>query len=240
MDRQNFYCLSFLIFVAALAGCTTPGYDARFAACEAEAQKRYPVRYEERTVRRSRAVQVPSGRVTCNKYVDQTGNSRTECTEHMRSETQYYNEVVSEDVNASNRWKQAASCAAQLCAADFNNRHCTIELKPARVAPASREEALKTLAKYFGQPWAENPIGIYNAPFGSACGNAGKDPFPFHEITHLTVLPHGRTLVLTVRRINWLLVWGPCGELSHAISGQFTQHDVDQIIAAFKGLGAKL
>ena len=240
MARQNICCLSFLFFVAALAGCTTPGYDARFAACEAEAQKRYPVRYEERTVRRSREVQVPTGQVNCDTHRSSSDYSRTVCTEQMRSETQYYSAVVSEDVNASNRWKHAASCAAQLCAADFNNRHCTPEIKPTRIPPASPEDAYRVLAMYFGQSWVDNPFGTYNALLGSTCGDAGRDPLPFDEINGITAYRHGSSLVVQVRRMNWLLVWGPCGELAHGISGQFTQRDIDQIIAALKGLGAKL
>ena len=240
MERQNLCCLSFLIFVAALAGCTTPGYDARYAQCSAEAQKRYPVRYEERVVRRSRVVEVPTGQVICDKYSDQQGYSRTVCTEQMRSETEYYDAVVSEDVNSSNRFNFASTCTAQLCSAAFNNRHCTLEIKPANIAPISPEEAYRTLAAYFGQAWVENPTGTYNAPFGSTCGDAGKDPLPFHEITGVTVLRYGSTLFLQVRRMNWLLAWGPCGELAHRISGEFTQHDVDQVIAALKGLGAEL
>ena len=111
-----------------LGGCTTAAFRYAEKQCAPEAYRIYPANYQNRLVTKSRVVEVPTGGFSCSSTTSATSlyskTSRTEYKPETRSETQYYQEWETVDLNSEQRNSYIRACAQNFCIRAYGNPAC--------------------------------------------------------------------------------------------------------------------
>jgi hypothetical protein len=122
MRKSRFYiliCLSILF----LASCHTADYIAATNQCSSEALRQIPIKMEQRSVTRTRQVEVPTGEVRCrSRTVD--NYVRTTCKEVTQLVSQDYTAVEDVDSNQPIRDSYTKNCRVKLCTSKYGNSDC--------------------------------------------------------------------------------------------------------------------
>lgn len=123
---MNFY--RYAIAAVVLTGCATPEYRAEKSACEAEWINRIPPEFQQMTVQKTKAIQVPNGNVSCHSYsYGMSGMTNTSCTQGTRTEYVPYTAVETVDVRKALRDEQIRMCTTSSCYRNYGNSSCETE-----------------------------------------------------------------------------------------------------------------
>lgn len=238
-----------MVFGALLAGCiTSQAYQEAAGACMVEAQRRFPANLQATTRSERYSVEVPTGETNCTSTparVDERGNILTagtsRCVAQTRLESRYRTVESVVDVNFSQRLAYQSNCSQNLCLQTIGTSNCRVSIKRFGTYQQKNnpEDALAILNFYFGEEWVSEPYGTYLGLTGQICGDRGVEAMPFESINQLSVIYYQGKPQISMRSVDWLLAWGPCGMKVHGFEGRFSQLDVDQIAQALKTLGAR-
>lgn len=122
-------CRTRVIWVVGLcvivAGCATKEWRQANSVCAAKYKNEIPPNYQQITVNKTRAVQVPSGNVNCQTFG--SGYMRTtNCTQGTRTEYIPYTAVKTVDLNKGRRDAAIRSCTTSSCYQQYGNAACKI------------------------------------------------------------------------------------------------------------------
>lgn len=114
-----------LILGLVVAGCATPEWRRANSICTAQYNDEIPPKYRQVVVKKSKAIDVPDGNITC-KTVGTGSSATTNCTQGTRVEYVPYTDVETVDLNENRRDAAIQRCTEAACFQQYGNAACKL------------------------------------------------------------------------------------------------------------------